>query len=126
MADDMDLDPSGFVQRIRQLGEQHDQHDQHEAERVKKLEEELIQGRSERLARRAGGFSCSAPSLPIPFYSCSCRYYHSVSCPHPVFSSATTTLPPSPLCAAPPPARSGLTDRRPQQSAPAPSRPTSP
>jgi hypothetical protein len=59
MADDMDLDPSGFVQRIRQLGEQHDQHDQHEAERVKKLEEELIQGRSERLARRAGGFSCS-------------------------------------------------------------------
>jgi hypothetical protein len=62
MAEDMDLDPSGFVQRIRQLGEQHDQHDQHEAERVKKLEEELIQGRSERLARRAGGFSCSAPS----------------------------------------------------------------
>jgi len=50
MADE--VDPSEFVQRIRQLGEQRDQQD---AERVKKLEEELIQGRSERLARRAGG-----------------------------------------------------------------------
>ena len=46
-----DLDPSEFVQRIRQLGEQRDQQD---AERVRKLEEEIIQGRSERLARRAG------------------------------------------------------------------------
>jgi hypothetical protein len=49
MADE--IDPTEFVQRIRQLGEQRDTHD---AERVKKLEEELIQGRSERLARRAG------------------------------------------------------------------------
>lgn len=48
-----EIDPSEFVQRIRQLGEQRDQQD---AERVKKLEEELIQGRSERLARRAGRF----------------------------------------------------------------------
>jgi hypothetical protein len=63
MADEKDLDPSGFVQRIRQLGEQQDQHD---AERVKKLEEDLIQGRSERLARRAGGFSCAPFPLPIP------------------------------------------------------------
>lgn len=47
-----EMDPSEFVQRIRQLGEQRDQQD---AERVKKLEEDLIQGRSERLARRAGG-----------------------------------------------------------------------
>jgi hypothetical protein len=46
-----EVDPSEFVQRIRALGEQRDQQD---AERVKKLEEELIQGRSERLARRAG------------------------------------------------------------------------
>lgn len=51
-----DLDPSEFVQRIRQLGEQRDQQD---AERVKKLEEELIQGRSERLARRAGALNHS-------------------------------------------------------------------
>ena len=49
MSDDMD--PSEFVQRIRQLGEQRDQQD---AERVRKLEEELMAGRSERLARRAG------------------------------------------------------------------------
>lgn len=46
-----ELDPTEFVQRIRQLGEQRDQQD---AERVRKLEEEIIQGRSERLARRAG------------------------------------------------------------------------
>jgi hypothetical protein len=49
-----EVDPSEFVQRIRALGEQRDQQD---AERVKKLEEELIQGRSERLARRAGTYS---------------------------------------------------------------------
>ena len=48
-----ELDPSEFVQRIRQLGEQRDQQD---AERVRKLEEEIIQGRSERLARRAGEY----------------------------------------------------------------------
>jgi hypothetical protein len=53
MADE--IDPTEFVQRIRQLGEQRDQQD---AERVKRLEEELIQGRSERLARRAGVFVC--------------------------------------------------------------------
>ena len=40
-----------FLQRMRTMSEQRDQQD---AERVKKLEEELIQGRSERLARRAG------------------------------------------------------------------------
>jgi hypothetical protein len=49
MADE--IDPTEFVARIRQLGEQRDTQD---AERVKRLEEELIQGRSERLARRAG------------------------------------------------------------------------
>ena len=53
MADD-EVDPSEFVQRIRALGEQRDQQD---AERVRKLEEEIIQGRSERLARRAGMWS---------------------------------------------------------------------
>lgn len=40
-----------FLQRMRTMSEQRDQQD---ADRVKKLEEELIQGRSERLARRAG------------------------------------------------------------------------
>lgn len=57
MADE--IDPSEFVQRIRQLGEQRDQQD---AERVKKLEEDLLQGRSERLARRAG---TSAHPVPV-------------------------------------------------------------
>lgn len=50
-----EIDPQEFVQRIRQLGEQRDQED---TNRVKKLEEDLIQGRSERLARRAGGCAC--------------------------------------------------------------------
>ena len=49
-----ELDPAEFVERIRQLGEQRDQQD---AERVRKLEEEIIQGRSERLARRAGTYA---------------------------------------------------------------------
>jgi hypothetical protein len=40
-----------FLSRMRTLSDLRDGHD---AERVKKLEEELIQGRSERLARRAG------------------------------------------------------------------------
>lgn len=47
-----------FLQRMRTMSEQRDQQD---AERVKKLEEELIQGRSERLARRAG-----RPCRPLP------------------------------------------------------------
>jgi hypothetical protein len=53
--DSKEIDPSEFVQRIQRLGDQRDRED---AERVKKLEEELIQGRSERLARRAGLFLC--------------------------------------------------------------------
>ncbi|KAF1995699.1 hypothetical protein P154DRAFT_444947 [Amniculicola lignicola CBS 123094] len=56
-----DLDPSEFVQRIRQLGEQRDQQD---AERVRKLEEEIIQGRSERLARRAERARSLSPDKP--------------------------------------------------------------
>ena len=46
-----ELDPSEFVQRIRDLGAQRDQQD---AERVRKLEEEVLKGREERMARRAG------------------------------------------------------------------------
>ncbi|KAF2259928.1 hypothetical protein CC78DRAFT_620675 [Lojkania enalia] len=56
-----ELDPSEFVQRIRQLGEQRDQQD---AERVRKLEEEIIQGRSERLARRAERARSLSPDKP--------------------------------------------------------------
>jgi hypothetical protein len=52
---DSEINPKEFAQRIRELGAERDQQD---AERVKKLEEDLIQGRSERLARRAGVFMC--------------------------------------------------------------------
>lgn len=49
--DPNDLDPSEFVQRIRELGQKRDQED---AERFRQLEEDIAKGRSERLARRAG------------------------------------------------------------------------
>ncbi|KAE8841142.1 hypothetical protein PTNB85_04541 [Pyrenophora teres f. teres] len=60
-SDDKEIDPSEFVQRIRRLGDQRDQED---AERVKKLEEDLIQGRSERLARRAERARSISPDKP--------------------------------------------------------------
>ncbi|KAF2683759.1 hypothetical protein K458DRAFT_443314 [Lentithecium fluviatile CBS 122367] len=50
-----------FLQRMRTMSEQRDQQD---AERVKKLEEELIQGRSERLARRAERARSLSPDKP--------------------------------------------------------------
>ncbi|KKK26915.1 hypothetical protein ARAM_003742 [Aspergillus rambellii] len=43
-------DVNEFLQRIRELGEKHDNKDD---ERTKKLEEEILQGRKERQARRA-------------------------------------------------------------------------
>lgn len=59
-----EVDPRQFLERMRTLSDQTDRED---AERVKKLEEELIQGRSERLARRAGmslrsNIDCTAPA----------------------------------------------------------------
>ena len=47
-------DVNDFLLRIRELGDQRDKEDQ---ERTRKLEEEIIQGRIERQARRAGGSS---------------------------------------------------------------------
>lgn len=44
-------DVNDFLQRIRELGERRDKEDD---ERTKKLEEEILQGRKERQARRAG------------------------------------------------------------------------
>jgi hypothetical protein len=46
-------DVNDFLLRIRELGEQRDKEDQ---ERTKKLEDEILQGRAERQARRAGTF----------------------------------------------------------------------
>lgn len=46
-----ELDPAEFVRRIQQLGEQKDQEDR---ERVRKLEQDILEGRSERQKRREG------------------------------------------------------------------------
>jgi hypothetical protein len=51
-------DVNDFLLRIRELGERRDKEDE---ERTKKLEEEILQGRKERQARRAGIVFC--PSL---------------------------------------------------------------
>ncbi|EON62213.1 hypothetical protein W97_01433 [Coniosporium apollinis CBS 100218] len=61
-ADD-DLDPSVFLQRIRQLGEQRDQED---AARLAQLESDILQGRSERLLRRAERAKSLASPLSTP------------------------------------------------------------
>lgn len=57
-------DVNDFLQRIRQLGEQRDKEDE---ERTKKLEEEILQGRRERQARRAGIIH-----LSFLFFCCLC------------------------------------------------------
>lgn len=44
-------DVSDFLLRIKELGDQRDKEDE---ERTRKLEEEIVQGRKERQARRAG------------------------------------------------------------------------
>lgn len=44
-------DVNDFLLRIRELGEKRDKEDE---ERTRKLEEEILQGRKERQARRAG------------------------------------------------------------------------
>lgn len=44
-------DVTDFLQRIKEMGDQRDREDE---ERTRKLEEEIIQGRKERQARRAG------------------------------------------------------------------------
>ena len=49
--DDGAEDVTEFLKRIRELGEQRDREDE---ERTRKLEQEIIQGRKEREARRAG------------------------------------------------------------------------
>lgn len=59
-------DVNDFLKRIQELGIKRDQEDE---ERNKKLEEEILQGRKERQARRAGSccpcLSNSHSTLPI-------------------------------------------------------------
>lgn len=59
-------DVNDFLQRIRELGERRDKEDD---ERTKKLEEEILQGRKERQARRAG-------NDPLPFLPSGERNVH--------------------------------------------------
>lgn len=49
-------DVNDFLLRIRELGDKRDKEDE---ERTKKLEEEILQGRKERQARRAGKLASS-------------------------------------------------------------------
>lgn len=52
-------DVNNFLSRIRELGEKRDKED---VDRTKKLEDEILQGRKERQARRAGNSLCPFPS----------------------------------------------------------------
>ena len=55
-------DVNDFLLRIREMGDQRDKEDE---ERTRKLEEEIIQGRRERQARRAGQVSCASPTKTL-------------------------------------------------------------
>lgn len=55
-------DVNDFLQRIRELGEKRNKEDE---ERTRKLEQEILQGRKERQARRMGKFS---PTLTSPHF----------------------------------------------------------
>ena len=52
-------DVADFLERIRELGDKRDREDE---ERTRKLEEEILQGRKERQARRAGRDILTSPS----------------------------------------------------------------
>lgn len=52
-------DVNNFLSRIRELGEKRDKED---SDQTKKLEDEILQGRKERQARRAGNAFCPFPS----------------------------------------------------------------
>lgn len=59
-------DVNDFLSRIRELGDRRDKEDE---ERTKKLEEEILQGRKERQARRAGTKCPSQSPLSPPHCS---------------------------------------------------------
>jgi hypothetical protein len=54
-----------FLERIASLKDRRDREDE---ERTRKLEEEILQGRRERQARRAGKWHCPVFSLPTERY----------------------------------------------------------
>lgn len=55
-------DVNDFLVRIRELGNKRDKEDE---DRTKKLEEEILQGRKERQARRAGKYPYCPNILPL-------------------------------------------------------------
>ncbi|KAI9850823.1 MAG: hypothetical protein M1838_004976 [Thelocarpon superellum] len=61
--DDGSEDVQDFLQRIRELGDKRDREDE---ERTKKLEEEILQGRKERQARRAERARSLSPTKDSP------------------------------------------------------------
>jgi len=56
-------DVNDFLLRIRELGDKRAKEDE---ERARKLEEEILQGRKERQARRAGKIRRHPPCAPKP------------------------------------------------------------
>lgn len=78
-------DVNDFLLRIRELGEKRDKEDE---ERTRKLEEEILQGRKERQARRAGKTlkkktrDCVFPSLVTMGVSSSCCSLHTLLSAH--------------------------------------------
>ncbi len=61
-ADNGSEDVNDFLQRIKELGDRRDQEDE---ERNRKLEEEILQGRKERQARRAGRSTLTPQRDPL-------------------------------------------------------------
>ena len=59
-------DVTDFLKRIKELGDQRDREDE---ERTRKLEEDIIQGRKEREARRAGQWSHGRIGNALSSYS---------------------------------------------------------
>lgn len=55
-------DVNDFLLRIKALGEQRDKEDE---ERTRKLEDQILQGRIERKARRAGELSIGTPHMQL-------------------------------------------------------------
>lgn len=60
---DASEDVNDFLLRIRELGDKRDKEDE---ERTRKLEEEILQGRKERQARRAGELLSDGPCTSQP------------------------------------------------------------
>jgi hypothetical protein len=58
-------DVADFLERIRELGDKRDREDE---ERTRRLEEEILQGRKERQARRAGRDILTSPTLHKNFH----------------------------------------------------------